>query len=95
MPLIRARDTLELVCINRVACDPHAPPHDSATTMRTIEGFFALVEIAAPLKDEQGQILNPSRKGERQVLPARVFRCAVCGYLELYDAQKTAPQQTG
>ena len=93
MPLVRARDTLELVCINRDACVLHAPANDPST-MRVIDGFFALIEIATPLKDEQGQILNPVRKNERQVLPARVFRCSVCGYLELYDAMKTAPQQT-
>ena len=61
--------------------------HATETTMHAIVGFYALLEIAAPVTDARGRILD-------RALPARVFRCAICGYLELYDAAKTASAPT-
>ena len=84
MPLSRdGNGQLRLLCASHAACIVHAEEPSTASTMRAIVGFWALLEIKAPVPDANGRIGNLA-------LPARAFRCEVCGYLELYDAAKTA-----
>jgi hypothetical protein len=77
MPLMKVNGTLVLRCVNHDS--GHDEPSADVTTMTQMQDAAGL-----------GTIYPNGTKGNTTV-PANVYACAVCGYIELYAARIVDP----
>jgi hypothetical protein len=89
MPIIHDNNQAILVCVN--AHPPQGPGVQS--TMVVLEQWGYLPGIAPP-PPQQGVVVPPVAL-LNTAFPVRIYRCAVCGYVELYSGVIIAPQVWG